>query len=439
MLERTTPAIELGEIIDHRPMAWVQIWVAVLCAAALFIDGYDIQVMALAVPSLAHTLGRPESSFGVALSAVAIGITFGAGVLGPLGDRLGRKTMLVSAMIVIAIATGGTALSTDVPEFVIWRLLTGAALGAGLPNCAALTSEYAPVARRSLVVGLMNIASPLGAFSAGFIAPPVLDAFGWRGAFVIGGAAPLVIAALVTMVVPESLKFLIVRRPTDPRIGLILRRIAPDLDPTAVQVTPPAQPPRSSPLKLIGAELRGRTLLLWALLTLNMFNLYVLVSWLPAMLQRSGWDMAAALRGAVLIQGGGIFGGVLMSLFLDRGATRGALLIGFCVATLCLLGFSVVPSGPGWVALLLLLGAGVSGCQLSLNALSAAYYPPAIKATGVSWALLIGGIGSTLGPIAGAAMIAQGLSTPHILALLAIPALMSAATVGLMRREWQAH
>ncbi len=91
------------------------------------------------------------------------------------------------------------------------------------------------------------------------------------------------------------------------------------------------------------------------------------------------------------------------------------------------------------MVLLLLLGAGVSGCQLSLNALSAAYYPPSIKATGVSWALLIGGVGSTLGPLAGAWMIAASLSTPHILALLAIPALASALAVGLMRREWQAH
>lgn len=71
------------------------------------------------MPSLARTLGRPEASFGLAFSAVVIGITFGAGVLGPFGDRLGRKTMMVAAMIVIAIATGGTALSTSIPEFVV--------------------------------------------------------------------------------------------------------------------------------------------------------------------------------------------------------------------------------------------------------------------------------------------------------------------------------
>jgi AAHS family 4-hydroxybenzoate transporter-like MFS transporter len=440
MPEKIKPGLEPGEVIDHRPMSGTQIMVAVLCAAALFVDGYDIQVMALAVPSLARSWDIPEADFGLALSAVVIGITFGAAILGPLGDRFGRKTLLVSALAAIGVATSGTALATSTSEFVLWRLVTGAALGAGLPNCAALTSEYAPVARRSLVVGLMNIASPMGAFSAGFLAPPVLAAFGWRGTFLIGGAAPLLLALLVAFLAPESLKYLILRRPADPRIGRILMRIAPDLDRALVHITPPARPARASPMRLLDAEFRARTLLLWGLLILNMFTLYVLISWLPALLQRAGWGMAEALKGAVLIQGGGIFGGLLMSTLLDRGMTRAALVAGFCFAALCLLAFAGVPSGSGWAILLLLLGAGVSGCQLALNALSAAYYPPAIKATGVSWALLIGGIGSTLGPLAGAWLIARGFGPTTIFELLAIPALIAALAAGLlMRRDWQAH
>jgi AAHS family 4-hydroxybenzoate transporter-like MFS transporter len=439
MLQETQAPIELGDIIDHRPMTATQILVAVLCAAALFVDGYGIQVMALAVPSLAKSWGLPEASFGLALSAVVIGITFGAGILGPLGDRIGRKTMLVAAMILIGIATACTAFATTTGEFVLWRLLTGAALGAGIPNGAALTSEYAPVARRSLAVGLMNIASPLGAFSAGFIAPPVLEAFGWRGAFIIGGIGPLFIALLILSLVPESLKFLIIRKPADPRIGHILRRIAPDIDPATVHVQPPAKAPRTSPRQLMNAEFRARTLLLWTMLCLNLFNLYVLLSWLPSLLQHSGWAMADALRGAVLIQAGGIAGGILMSSLLDRGATRAALAGGFCLIAVSLLLFLAVPNGVEWVFLLLFVGAGVSGCQTGLNTLSAAFYPPAIKATGVSWALLIGGIGSTLGPITGAWMIQIGLEAPQILALLAIPALLCIAAVSVMKRRWQAY
>ena len=438
MANRTGATVELGELIDQRPISPLQILVTTLCAAMLFVDGYDIQVMALAVPSLAQGWSAPPSSFGLALSAVVIGIVVGSGLIGPLGDRLGRKTMLVSAAIAIGVATSCTALATSPGQFVIWRLLTGLALGAGIPSCAALTSEYAPVAQRSLVMGLMNIASPIGAFGAGFIAPPVLAAFGWRGAFLIGGAAPLLLAVLVVFLAPESLKFLIARRPSDPRIARILNKIAPEIAPSTVRA-PVGRQPSASLFNLLAPMFRARTMLLWAMLFLNLFNLYVLISWLPTLLQRSGWSLEQALRGAVLIQGGGVVGGLLMSRFMDRGATRAALVAGFCLSAASLALFTVAPRGPAWVALLLLIGAGVSGSQLSLNALSAAYYPPVIKATGVSWALVVGSLGSVAAPLAGAWLIALHLTTASVLGLLAIPSVLCALGVGLMRREWQAH
>lgn len=140
-----------------------------------------------------------------------------------------------------------------------------------------------------------------------------------------------------------------------------------------------------------------------------------------------------------MIQAGGIFGGLLMARLMDRGATRIALAAGFSLSALSLLLFGAVPSGLCWTVLLLTTGAGISGCQLSLNTLSAAYYPPAIKATGVGWALFIGSIGSVVGPLAGEWLIDQRLSAEAILALLAIPSLLCAAGVGAMRNRWQAH
>jgi len=430
--------ISVAELIDRRPMSATQMCVAALCAAALFVDGYDIQVMALAVPTLSHAWSLPPSSFGYALSAVVLGITAGSAILGPLGDRFGRRTMLVVTMVFVGVLTCCTALSRTPAQFVDWRFATGVALGAGIPSCAALTSEYAPVASRSFVMGLMNVATPIGAFSAGFIAPPVLEMFGWRGTFMIGGIGPLVIA-LLALLVPESLKFLLVRRPTDARITRYLRRIAPDVDPANVSAQATDEPRRVSPLELLADAFRARTLLLWGMLILNLFNLYVLVSWLPTLLERSGWNLADALRGAVLIQGGGIAGGLLMSRFMDRGATKPALVGGFVLSATSLVLFTALSGQGAWVALLLLVGAGVSGSQLSLNALSAAYYPPAIKATGVSWALVVGGLGSIVAPVAGAKLIDVGLSPASILALLAVPSVICALAVGFMRREWQAH
>jgi MFS transporter, AAHS family, 4-hydroxybenzoate transporter len=435
---RSDGPIEPGALIDRRPMSVTQVMVVVLCSAALFVDGYDIQVMALAVPSLSAGWSLPPSSFGLALSAVVIGMSVGSALLAPLGDRVGRRTMLIVTLAAIGVATACTALSTSPFEFAVWRFLTGVALGAGVPNCAALTSEYAPVANRSFVMGCLNIAAPIGAFSAGFIAPAVLEAFGWRGAFLIGGAAPLVFAVLA-LFLPESLKFLTVRRPADPRIATILRRIAPDVDPATVRAAPAPERQRGALFGPLTSAFLPRTLLLWAMLILNFFNLYVLVSWLPTLLEQSGWSPAAALRGAVLIQGGGVVGGLLMSRFMDLGATRIALVAGLLLSAVSLVLFSAMPAGAAWVALLLLTGAGVSGSQLVLNALSAAYYPPVMKATGVAWALVIGNFGAMAGPLAGAWLIDRHLSPVTILALLAIPAVICASGVAFLRKEWQAH
>jgi len=419
-------------------MSLAQLAVVVLCTATLVVDGYDIQVMALVVPTLAKAWTLPPSSFGYALSAVVVGITVGAGLVGPFGDRFGRRTMLIWAMAAAGLATAATALAESPGQFVAWRCVTGLALGAAVPSCAALTSEFSPVAHRSLVMGLLNCGTPLGAFGAGFLAPPVLEAFGWRGTFVIGGVGPLVIAALALWI-PESLKFLLARSPSDARIERTLRKVAPDVSPSLLHVQAAPSLERRSSWDLVRPPYLTRTLLLWGMVSLNLFNLYVLISWLPTILQQSGWSSAGSQRGAVLIQAGGVVGGLCMAQFLDRGATKPALIAGFVLSAGCLAAFTIVPGGIAWVALLLLIGAGVSGSQLSLNALSAAYYPPAIKATGVAWTLVIGGIGSMLGPLAGAWLLELGLMPVTIVALLALPSLLCAAGAALLRRQWQAY
>ena len=128
-----------------------------------------------------------------------------------------------------------------------------------------------------------------------------------------------------------------------------------------------------------------------------------------------------------------------MSRLMDRGATKPALVGGFLLSAVSLLAFTLISGHVAWVCLLLLVGAGISGSQLCLNALSAGYYPPAIKATGVAWALVIGGAGMVAGPMAGAALIDLGLTPASILAVLAVPSVVCAVSVALMRREWQAH
>lgn len=422
-------------------MSALQWLVAVTCALTMFVDGYDLQAMPLTVPALGRYWAIDPSQFGWALTAVSIGLGAGAAFLAPQGDRLGRRTLVIAALLLTGVATLATATAAGTTTLVLWRFLTGIGLGVSIPNCNAWTSEYTPRASRATCLVLINACISIGAFCAGFIAPTVIGAWGWRGTFVAGGCGALGIAVLALAATPESLKFLLTRRPGDERIPRIFAAIAPQLRGAAFvsMEVPQGREPLQQPSieALLEPAFRTRTLVLWAVVIANLFTLWFLTSWLAVLLEQLGWSNAAALRGSVLLQVGGVLGGMVLSRFVDSGRTLPALRAGFVLAAAALVLFAWVPSGIAWVVMLAVIGCGVNGAQLALNALSTAYYPPAIKATGMSWVGVAGQAGSTVAPLAGGWMIHAGMDATAILALLGVSPLLCALLTVLMRREWQ--
>lgn len=434
------PPQDLQHLIDHQPLSSVPWQGVLLCAAAVFLDGYDLQVMALVVPSLAQAWHIAPTQFGWALAAMVVGVTVGAAFLAPLSDRWGRRPALIGALALVGLATLAGTTANSPGQFVVWRLLTGLGLGVCIPVCNAWTAEVTPLRRRGLILILMNAAIGIGAFSAGLLVPGLLASSGWRGPFYLGGIAPLAIAALVWLLAPESLKFLWARRPDDPRIPGLLGRLAGDLAPGHLAAAPDAAAvPKGSVRSLLTPALRTRTLTLWAVQCGNRFTLHLLTAWLPTLLLAAGWPLAAASKGAVMIQAGGVVGGIGLSFLMDSGRTVTALRAVFMLAATCLLLFQVVPLGAGWFVLLALVGLGCAGTQLALNALSTAYYPPAIKATGMGWAGVMSGWGSMAAPVAGAWLLRQGLPPAHTLAWIAVPVLLCALGTWRMRQDWQRH
>src|SRR5579872_4819942 len=241
----TAPALDLSRLLDERAISPVQWLIAALSALIMLVDGYDVAVMSLSVPLVAGQWGISPARFGIALSAVLLGLSAGAAFIAPLGDRAGRRTLLIAAMALIGITTATTASAASPAQFVFWRFLTGMGLGMSIPNCNAWTAEFMPARVRPTVLVIMNAAISAGGFAAGFALPVIFEHWGWRGAFLVGGVLPLLIGVAILAAAPESLKFLVARRPRDPRIGSILHRIAPELDP-ATPLTLASTPPQAS-------------------------------------------------------------------------------------------------------------------------------------------------------------------------------------------------
>jgi MFS transporter, AAHS family, 4-hydroxybenzoate transporter len=425
-----THASEIGALIDERPLSKLQIRVIALCAIVVLFDGYDIQAMALAVPSIASEWNLAPTSFGYALSAAIVGLGAGSLLIAPLGDRSGRRPVIIIGLALVGIASLGCAAAHSVSHLIAWRFVMGLGLGASLANATALTSEYVPARRHTAIVTLIFCSVAVGATVAGFTAPPLIEAFGWRGIFVAGGVVPLALSVVLLFGLPESIRYLLAQKPAHPRTRATLTQLAPDIDPATVQVVDREKIKPGSVLALLSQQYRARTALIWVVFGLNLFVVYLLISWLPTLLRNAGWTTAQALQGAVMIQIGGIAGGLLCSWLADRGKAVVTLVSAYLLAAAALGSFMIVPPAQwSWKALIVLLGCGISGAQLALFALAAGYYPPAIRATGLGWAAGISRVGAISGPLVGGWIIGQQFGTPGILGALIVPTILCAIGV----------
>jgi AAHS family 4-hydroxybenzoate transporter-like MFS transporter len=400
----------LAADIDGRPLSALQIRVFLLCAAVVLLDGYDLQAMALAVPTLAEQWHLAPPAFSVTLSASLLGLGLGSAFIAPLGDRLGRRPLLLGGLAIILLTSLGATTATAPWQLALWRLLVGLGLGVCQSNASALTAEYAPRARRATLMTLMGVCVSLGAVLAGATAPQVLAAAGWRGLFLVGAVLPLLVLLAAVLGMPESPAIAAQRAAIVPGKGGTLRALL--------------QPPY-----------RERTLRLWFVYGLSAMLLYFLISWLPVFLTSAGWSRAQAPHGIALLQFGGILGSLTQAWLVDRRRAIGALVGGYSMTLVTALLFAVPGTAPAWPLLLVLMGSGVAGVMMSIIALGAIFYPPEIRVTGFGWAGAVTRIGAVLGPLAGGWIITAGVTPRMTLGLVAVPSLLCIIGTLAMRRS----
>lgn len=427
--------LEIDDLIDARPLSWLQKYVMVLCALAVLFDGYDLQVMALTVPALSQAWKIAPASFSTALSASLLGMGLGAAFIGPLGDRHGRRTILAATLAIVGLSSIASAFAHNITELALSRLFTGAALGASLANAYTLTADFMPRRRRASLITLAYCNTATGALLAALIAPYAINHHGWQAAFVIGGVLPLLLSIALVTTAPESIKFLLHRRPQSHAIPDILRRIAPGVAAETVYLTPIAQSLAGSIRDLFTRQYRAPTLLMWLGFAMNSFNLYLLVSWLPTLLTGAGWAPTQAIHAMMFNQVGGVVGGVSLAWLMDKYGAERTLATGCAINAAALGLFLVVPSGfLSWGALLLVIGACTGGMQFAIISLAAGLYPSSVLATGSGWASAVARIGAFVSPLVGGALIAAGVNPTHVIAGLAGPAMICAISMLALRR-----
>jgi len=373
----------------------------VLLAAVFVMEGFDINAMALAVPRLQGTLGLEPTSFGLVLSALPIALGAGGAVLAPLGDRFGRRPLIVGGCLGVALFTLATALSASIPEFLAWRLLTGIGLGACLPNVSALSAELAPERLRATLMSVVSAGIPLGLAAAGLFAPEIVAAGGWQGLLVTPGVFAAALALALFFVLtggkPAARSQVRERGPGLPQLDLVR---TPWLLPFAVFAV---------------------------MLTLNAMNLYLLNSWIPTVLPKAGFSLDDAARVAGVVQLAGLAFGLGVSLLIDRWRPGPALVGAFLLIAACFVAIGITaPDHTRWTLLLMVGVGGASAGGMALPALCAYLFPPRLLSSAIGTGVLIGRIGAFAGPLLGEAMLKAQVSPQTFLAAAAVPAFVCA-------------
>jgi AAHS family 4-hydroxybenzoate transporter-like MFS transporter len=402
-------AIQAGVLIDKAPWTLYQKGLTLLAALAIVIDGFDIQVLALAIPSLMKEWAVARSEFAPVLAAGLVGMALGGPIFGYWGDRWGRRPALIGAVTLFAIASLATVFCGSVAALAVLRFLTGFGAGGALPAAGALSAEFAPLSRRPVAVKLTIVCVPLGGMLAGFLAAQVLGSHGWRTLYLIGGIAPLVLATVLWRLLPESPRFLAQHKSGWPALERFLRRAGHTVPQGSVFAADAVAPTRAPIGELFTRMYLRDTMALWLAFFSCLGGIYLVFGWLPALLTSQGMPLARASSGLGIYNMGGVAGVFLWAGLTTWFGSRGPMVIGSAAAAASALAMLAIPGNDG----ALMAGIGLHGLlanaiQTSMYALAAHVYPTPIRATGVACAAAIGRIGGILSSLTGSAVIGAG-------------------------------
>ena len=223
----STAKVDVIDLIDRHPVGGFQIGVLILCMLVAALDGFDTQAIGYTAPAMAGVLKLPMEQFGKVGSAGLVGAAIGALSFGPFADLLGRKWFMILAAVVFAFFSFLTARSTSLDELLAYRFLAGLGLGGATPAFLAMGAELAPKRLRDVFVTVLFAAFPAGGLIGSLTSAWVIPAFGWQSVFYIGTVAPLVIAIILALWLPESVRFLLARNIRQDEVRRTLERIMP--------------------------------------------------------------------------------------------------------------------------------------------------------------------------------------------------------------------
>jgi len=431
MTDSAAPALSanvVAEVIDNGQVSGQQFLVVGLCMFFNMLDGFDITAMAVVATAVSTELQLAPDRLGLIFSFALAGMMCGAMFLAPISDIIGRRKLIVVSLTLVGVSILVTATATTLTEFIVLRFISGLGAGAMLACQATLAAEYSPEKYRSLSVAAVTAGYPMGAMMTSVVAGFIMPDYGWRGMFWFGGSLTLVMGLVAWAFIPESLKYLFERRPDNAlqRVNKILQKLKKD---TLVQLPEVRRENSGKSRGIVGnmsslltSNHRRATITLWTTFFLCFSTLYFLLSWIPKLMEQTGYSAATGRYAFFLFNLGAVIGIFVLGTMATRWKLSNIVSVFLFTSAVLMVVFAAAPNQLTLLLLIIfLIGFLQQGGFTGLYAVAVKVYPTEIRSTGIGWSIGLGRFGAVAGPAIAGYLIAAGLDMSANYYLFAVP------------------
>ena len=418
----------VADVIDQGKISAQQMLVVALCLFFNMLDGFDITAMAVVASAVATELNLTPDKVGWILSTPLAGMMAGAMILAPVSDIIGRRKLIIISICLVGASIVVTANATSLAEFILLRFISGMGAGAMLASQATLAAEYSPEKYRALSVAVVTSGYPMGAMMTSVVADFIMPEYGWRGMFWFGGVFTLSMAFVAWALIPESLKFLFLRRPENAlaRVNGILGKMKKPILAEMPVVTTENKTKDSNVVqvvaKLLSPEHCTTTLTLWAAFFLCISTLYFLMGWIPALIEATGYSASVGRDAFFRFNLGGVMGVYMMGWMSTRWKLSTLIFVLSFSSAIGMVVFAYAPNNlPLLMTLILIIGILQQGGFTGFYAAASKVYPTEIRSTGIGYAIGLGRLGAVAGPAIAGYLIVAGFDMSANFIFFAVP------------------
>jgi AAHS family benzoate transporter-like MFS transporter len=428
--------VNIQKLVDESKFNGFHRSILFWCFIILVLDGYDLGVVGAALPMIMKEMGVTATTAGFMASSALFGMMLGAMFFGALADKLGRRKMLVLCIGLFSVFTAGAGLTHDPISFSITRFVAGLGIGGVLPIAAAEMGEFSPTAIRARLVAIVFAGYPVGGVLVAVVGKQLIADYGWQSTFFVAGL-PLLLIPFLLKALPESVPFLVKHGRTD-----ALRRIAAKVAPgqavpqDAQFAVSTVDRQSNAPLLDLFRDGRGfSTLMIWIAFFFGLFMVYALSSWLTKLLALAGYSLGSALNFVLIFNTGAILGAVGGAWLGDKFNIKTVLICLYGLGAVSLASMGFIQSSTLLSVAVFVVGASTLGTQLVAYAYAAAFYPAAIRSTGVGFASGVGRAGGILAPIMIGAVVALELPLEQNFIVIGLAGLLGMIAVALVNHR----